>query len=116
MVFSRSRMAAVASKPWLDHLKLVYPDDWPHILYWLAHRVQRPAEKINHALVLGGEQGIGKDTVLEPVKHAVGPGNFAEVSPQQMLGRFNGFIKSVVLRISEAKDMDEFDTSNSMPT
>jgi hypothetical protein len=39
----------------------------------------------------------------------VGPWNFCEVSPQQMLGRFNGFVKSVVLRISEAKDMGEFD-------
>ena len=71
--------------------------------------MQRPHEKINHGLVLGGLQGIGKDTLLEPVKHAVGPWNFAEVSPQQMLGRFNGFVKSVVLRISEAKDMGEFD-------
>ena len=53
-----------------------------------------PHEKINHALVLGGEQGIGKDTMLEPVKHAVGPWNFVEVSPPQMLGRFNGFLKS----------------------
>ena len=61
------------------------------------------------ALVLGGEPGIGKDTMLEPVKHAVGPWNFAEVSPQQAFGRFNGFLKSVVLRISEAKDMGEFD-------
>ena len=32
---------------------------------WLAHRVQRPQEKINHALFLAGNQGIGKDTVLE---------------------------------------------------
>ena len=71
--------------------------------------MQRPHEKINHGLVLGGLQGIGKDTLLEPVKHAVGPWNFAEVSPQQMLGRFNGFVKSVVLRITEAKDMGEFD-------
>ncbi len=66
-------------------------DDADHIIMWLAHRVQRPQEKINHALVLGGAQGIGKDTLLEPVKRAVGPWNFAEVSPQQMLGRFNGF-------------------------
>ena len=64
-----------------------------HILKWLAHRVQRPAEKINHALVLGGAQGIGKDTMLEPVKRAIGPWNFSEVSPQHMLGRFNGFLK-----------------------
>ena len=81
--------------PWLDHVHKVYPDDAEHIINWLAHRVQRPQEKINHALVLGGSQGIGKDTLLEPVKRAVGPWNFAEVSPQQMLGRFNGFLKSV---------------------
>ena len=41
----------------------LYPDDAEHIIDWLAHRVQRPAEKINHALVLGGAQGIGKDTL-----------------------------------------------------
>jgi hypothetical protein len=33
--------------------------------------------------------------LLEPVKRAVGPWNFHEVSPQHMLGRFNGFLKSV---------------------
>ena len=76
---------------------------------WLAHRVQRPAEKINHALVLGGAQGIGKDTLLEPVKHAVGPWNFQEVSPTHLLGRFNGFVKSVILRVSEARDLGEID-------
>ena len=80
-----------------------------HHLYWLAHRVQRPQEKINHALVLGGAQGIGKDTLLEPVKHAVGPWNFHEVSPQQMLGRFNGFLKSVILRVNEARDLGDVD-------
>jgi hypothetical protein len=69
--------------------------------------VQHPADKINHALVLGGAQGIGKDTLLEPVKHAIGPWNFVEVSPQQMLGRFNGFLKSVILRVSEARDLGD---------
>jgi hypothetical protein len=93
--------------PWLDHLRLVYPDDADHIIKWLAHRVQRPHEKINHVLVLGGLQGIGKDSLLEPVKRAIGPWNFAEVSPQQLLGRFNGFLKSVILRVSEARDLGE---------
>jgi hypothetical protein len=56
--------------------------------------VRRPHEKINHALVLGGKQGIGKDSMLEPVKHAIGSWNFAEVSPQHVLGNFNGLLKS----------------------
>ena len=87
----------------------VYPDEADHIVPWLAHRVQRPQEKLNHALVLGGSQGIGKDTLLEPVKYGVGRWNFAEVSPQQVLGRFNDFLRSVVLRISEARDLGERD-------
>ena len=81
--------------------------DAKHIVKWLAHRVQKPQDKINHALVLGGEQGIGKDTILEPVKRAIGPWNFSEASPQQILGRFNGFLKSVILRVSEARDLGD---------
>jgi hypothetical protein len=100
---------AAEADRWLDHIHKVYPDDAAHIIKWCAQRVQRPQEKINHALVLGGAQGIGKDTALEPVKRAIGPWNFAEVSPQQMLGRFNGYLKSVILRISEARDLGEFD-------
>ena len=96
-------------KPWRDHLRTIYPSDADHIERWLAHRVQRPGEKINHALVLGGAQGIGKDTLLEPVKRAIGPWNFEEVSPQQVLGRFNKFLRSVILRVSEARDLGESD-------
>ncbi|UQD70497.1 bifunctional DNA primase/polymerase [Bradyrhizobium japonicum] len=87
-----------AATLWLDHVRKVYPGDWRHIIMWLAHRVQRPHEKTNHALVLGGKQGIGKDTLLEPVKRAVGSWNFIEASPQQVLGRFNGHLRSVILR------------------
>jgi hypothetical protein len=100
---------AARASPWIEHVRRIYPDEADHIIAWLAHRVQRPEEKINHALVLGGAPGIGKDTLLEPVKHAVGPWNFSEVSPQHMLGRFNGFTKSVVLRINEARDLGDFD-------
>jgi hypothetical protein len=94
-------------KPWRDHLHRIYPDDAEHIIRWLAHRVQQPAEKINHALLLGGAQGIGKDTLLEPVKYAIGPWNFTEVSPTHMFGRFNGFVRSVILRVSEARDLGD---------
>ena len=100
---------ASLAAPWIEHVHHVYPQDAAHIIAWLAQRVQRPDEKINHALVLGGNQGIGKDTLLEPVKQAVGPWNVSEVSPQQVLGRFNGFLKSVILRVSEARDLGEVD-------
>jgi hypothetical protein len=94
---------------WRDLLERVYPDDVGHIEQWLAHRVQYPAVKINHALVFGGPPGIGKDTILEPVKRAVGPWNFREASPQDLLQPFNDFVRSVILRISEARDLGDFD-------
>jgi hypothetical protein len=95
--------------PWIKQVHRIYPDDADHVIKWLAHRVQRPGEKINHALVLGGAQGIGKDSMLEPLKHAVGAWNFHDVSPTHLLGRFNSFVKSVILRVNEARDLGEVD-------
>jgi hypothetical protein len=98
--------------PWIDHLKKIYDDDSRHIVAWLAHRVQRPGEKINHALVLGGSQGIGKDSLLEPIKQAVGPWNFHDISPKHLLETFNPFVRSVILRISESHDLGEDERIN----
>jgi hypothetical protein len=93
---------------WLEHAHKIFGNDVEYALDWFAQRVQRPAEKPSCALVLIGDPGIGKDTLLEPVKRAVGSWNFQEVSPQQIMGsRFNGYIKSVILRVSEAHDLGE---------
>jgi Family of unknown function (DUF5906)/Primase C terminal 2 (PriCT-2) len=94
---------------WLDHARRLYGDDAEHIIRWFAHRVQRPQEKLNHALILGGAQGIGKDTLIEPVKRGVGPWNFQEVGPKHLLGRFNSFAKAVILRVNEARNLGELD-------
>jgi uncharacterized protein DUF5906 len=93
--------------PWLEHVHRIYPDDAQRIIPWLAHRVQRPFEKVNHGLMLGGKQGIGKDSMLEPIKYAVGHWNYHEIVPSQLLGRFNSYAKSVVLRINEVHDLGD---------
>jgi hypothetical protein len=96
------------ARPWVKHIIKIYGKDAArHIIGYMAFKVQRPQDKINHALLLGGEQGIGKDTLCEPLKYAVGPWNFEEVSPKQVCGRFNGFVKSVILRISELRDLGD---------
>jgi hypothetical protein len=102
-----AREAGAGAERWLDLVKKVYPDNVDHLLRFFAQRVQRPEVKINHGLVLGGAPGVGKDTILEGLKHAIGPWNFAEISPAHLLGTFNSFIKSVVLRVSEARDLGE---------
>lgn len=93
---------------WIDHVTKLYPDVCGDIIWWCAHRVQHPDIKINHALVLGGDPGIGKDTLLEPVRRAVGDGNTQTVQPPAMLGRFTGYLENVILVIAEARDMGEF--------
>lgn len=106
---SRETGDASQAGPWRELLQRLYPGEAAHIERWFAHRVQHPGEKINHALVLGGRQGIGKDSLLEPIVRAVGPWNVSEVSPTVLMGRFNGYVKSVILRVSEARDMGDVD-------
>ena len=90
-----------------EHIYKVYGKDARHIIKYMAFKVQRPQEKINHALLLGGSRGLARTRCCEPLKYAVGPWNFEEVSPKQVCGRFNGFIKSVILRISELRDLGD---------
>ena len=92
---------------WLELVERLYPDDAEHIITFCAHRIQYPAVKINHGLILSGAPGIGKDTMLEPLKLGVGAWNFKEVSPQDIMSPYNDYMRCVVLRISEARDLGE---------
>jgi hypothetical protein len=100
----------------VDLIQTVYPLHWKHIVRYMAHRIQRAGDKINHALVLTGSPGIGKDTMLAPLKHGVGPWNFKEASPQNIVSRNNDFMQSTVLRISEARDLGEVNRFNMYET
>src|ERR1700693_2344151 len=81
---SRSRGDPAMAGPWRDHGRKIFGDDFDHIEMWLAHRVQKPHVKINHALVIGSpKQGIGKDLFLSPIKRAVGPWNWRDISARQ---------------------------------
>jgi len=91
--------------PWIDHVKMLYPEPLEHetIFNFLAHAVQRPGEKVNFGILLAGEQGIGKDAVMYPMREAVGITNFHIISPDDVMGRFNGHIMSVVLVVNEVR-------------
>jgi len=92
---------------WVDHVKRVYPENWDHVINWLAHHVQHPEIKVNHNLVLGGNVGVGKDTLLAPAVQAVGPWNCSEVSPDNLFEPFNEYLKAVLMRVSEARDIGD---------
>jgi hypothetical protein len=93
--------------PWIELVHKVYPDDANRMIRWFAQRRQFPHIKINHSLFMGGVPGIGKDTILEPVKRATGPWNFKETAAKNILDDFNPWLRAVILRINEAKDMGD---------
>lgn len=71
-----SHVGAVADadiQPWLDHVHTLLPDEREreHVLNVLAYKRQYPNVKINHAILHGGTQGCGKDTLYAPFIWAV---------------------------------------------
>lgn len=93
--------------PWLKLWEHCYPDTMHHALRWMADRRQNPGKKCAHALVLGsGNHGLGKDTLLLPLQHAVGVSNFSVISPENIFDDFDPWKKSIVLLIAESRDMD----------
>jgi len=113
-IYNRYRPSdAVATEadpsPWIDLGRLLYPDDFDHIIKWFAFRVQNPGEKINHALVIGGRQGIGKDLMLEPLRYGVGKCNHADINPGDLFENFQSWVESTLVIINEARDLGDFD-------
>ena len=92
---------------WLNHVYKIYPNDAEHAIKWFAWHVQHPGEKVNHSLVLLGAPGIGKDMLLKPVIYSIGQWNFQEITPQDILSPYNGYLQCVILRINEARDLGE---------
>jgi hypothetical protein len=94
----------VQATRWIDHWYKVYPSEADHLIAWNAHRVQYPGLKPNHCIVLVGDPEIGKDTLLYPVRHAVGPWNFQDISLAHLVHPNNDFLCAVIVRVNEARD------------
>lgn len=95
------------AKRWVDHVHKLYPECAKHLLSWFAQRVQFPGVKINHGLIVGGEQGIGKDMILKPVRNAVGIWNTVSVAPKDIMSSFNTHVRSVICQVDEARDLGD---------
>jgi hypothetical protein len=96
--------------PWLDLGAMLWGDDLPHMLDWLAFKVQFPAVKINHSLVLGSrEHGLGKDSWLAAVHRGVGRNNWGNIGATAALDyaehNYTSFLRKSILRVSEVHDL-----------
>lgn len=79
---------------WLQHWDTV---GWgayrKHMLQWMAWTILYPETKINHMLLLGGAEGVGKDFLLYPLAKAM-EGHYANVPGDALTGRFGEFLLS----------------------
>jgi hypothetical protein len=95
------RPEAGDATPFANHIAYLVPDEEPrnHLLQWLAYTVQRPAERVKHALILSGKQGTGKSYMARVLKLLHGRSNVHEVSVDELHGQFTGWLegKQVIL-------------------
>lgn len=96
-------------QPWIDHVRRLFPNPGEAEVFFdfAAHMLQRPHEKVNWGVVMAGEQGVGKDTTLLPLRVGVGEINAAEISPDDVASGYNGYVRSVLLVINEVRPHDE---------
>lgn len=95
--------------PFVDHVRRAAPreGDADQIFDYLAHLVRYPGVKLRFALIFGGEQGIGKDTIIEFCIPALGVWNVSNIAPSDLSTQFNEYVASTLVRISETANQKE---------
>ncbi|MCW1381510.1 bifunctional DNA primase/polymerase [Novosphingobium sp. KCTC 2891] len=86
----------------LEHVRKVIcrgnPDHAAYVFGWMAHLIQRPAEKPGVALVLRGAKGAGKDTLAEYLAAVIGRRHVPTVSHENHItGNFNKRLEAALL-------------------
>ena len=96
---------------WMEHCqKLVpEPEELEHVLNIMAFKVQHPEVKINHAVLHGGDQGSGKDTMWAPFIWAVCGShskNRGIMDNNSINSQWGYQLESEILLINELKEPD----------
>jgi hypothetical protein len=79
---------------WLEHFKIMgWQEYQKHILQWMAYTLRHPETKINHALILAGRMGSGKDFIMQPLVSAL-KHNAKPMDANELLDNFNEYLLS----------------------
>jgi len=104
------KLREVDVSQWIQHMRRLFEDDEQvnHILDVMAFKVQHPDVKINHALMVTGPEGNGKDTAFRPFLAAVGglkvDCNIATISGKIHSGVWGDHLESEILVFNELKE------------
>lgn len=99
---------------WLTHLERLIPVDFEreHLLNVMAHKVQFPGHKINHAVLMGGTHGSGKDTLFAPFFWAIGGAsktNCSLVKNEDLTSQWGYALECEVMEIAELRQSEAKD-------
>jgi hypothetical protein len=94
---------------WVDHCKALVPveAELNHCFDVMAFKLQNPRVKINHAVLHGGDEGSGKDTMWAPFIWSVcGPGlkNRGLVDNDGLTSQWGYALESEILILNELKE------------
>jgi hypothetical protein len=108
---ARPAVAAGDVTPWMTHCQTLVPDarELAHILDVMAFKVQHPEVKVNHAILHGGDQGSGKDTMWAPFIWAVCGAHLKNrglLDNDTMSSQFGYALESEILILNELKEPD----------
>lgn len=105
--------------PFQELLKHLLDDDeaaCQHVTRFFAHAVQKPGERINHALLItSSQQGVGKSTLARLLEKLVGKQNAGPVQTRDLKSNFDGaIINKLVATIDEVYEAGNFGLADKM--
>jgi hypothetical protein len=72
-----------------------------YVVRWIAWSIQNPAAPAEVALVLIGEKGAGKGTLVRCLQRIFGAHAFQVTSREEVIGKFNGHLQDCVLFVAD---------------
>jgi len=95
--------------PWMAHCEALLPEpsELKHCLDAMAFKVQNPKVKVNHAILHGGDEGCGKDTMWAPFIWAIaGPNhrNRSIVDNDNLASQWGYDLEAEVMILNELKE------------
>jgi hypothetical protein len=115
----KSDSSSPAPTIFLDHVRYLFDGDQvaiDHALDFIAHLVQRPQERVNHALLLTSEaKGIGKSTLGLIIRRLIGEKNSGVAQSKDLKSQFDGWLMGkVAIQVDEVYEYGNWDLANKL--
>ena len=87
-----------------------------HVLNFLAHLLQKPGERVNHALLITSPvKGVGKSTLGQIVRKLAGESNSGVAQSKDLKSQFDGWIAGkLVVQVDEVYEAGNWDLANKL--